>query len=263
MTMKKLWIGGLLVFVILLSACSGKKEEKTMYLNLPKEEITEFELVPFPAYHKNGAKTSDKKVIDEIIDRLNQIEFRYRGTEEKEEMLGYELNCTFTITLRDRSQQHYLIDNNEMRMPDGGWWEMTGDWMPDARYFADLLGIERNAKMSRINVYDKTPVKLEYVSLTEGGEGGITEDKDLLKTVLVEISTYDYYECQGYKSDYDEPEGYFEITYEDGFVRKYEVAGYYVRCEDGTWLEPINWHFQISSYLSQKLGFEYREPAAG
>ncbi len=261
--MKKLWIGGLLVFVILLSACSGKKEEKTMYLNLPKEEIVEFEMLPSPGLHKNGAKTSDKKVIDEIIDRLNQIEFRYRGTEEKEEMLGYELNCTFTITLRDGSQQHYLIDNNEMRMPDGGWWEMTGDWMPDARYFADLLGIERNAKMSRINVYDKTPVKLEYVSLTEGGEGGITEDKDLLKTVLVEISTYDYYECQGYKSDYDEPEGYFEITYEDGLVRKYEVAGYYVRCEDGAWLEPINWNFQISSYLSQKLGFEYREPAAG
>ena len=249
------------LLMIIFSGCSDQKEEKTMYLNLPKEEITAFEMLPNRLPRCNGAKTTEKKLINEIVDQLNQIEYRYRGT-EKEAMLGYGLNCEFVITFLDGSKQEYRIDGKEIQFPDGTWWETTA-WNPDANYFADLLGIKRYAERGRIWEPDKTGIKLEFVSLTPGSGSGMTEDREQIEEILEKLNMYGYYECQGYIYDYDEPEGYFAVTCEDGSVLKYEFTGYFVHCPDGKWLEGMDHSFQILHYLSQKLGFEYKEPAAG
>ncbi|MBS5843030.1 MAG: hypothetical protein KIC77_06060 [Clostridiales bacterium] len=251
----------IVVTLMIVASSCGEKEEKILRLNIPKEEVEEFELLPDADYHLNGGKTSNQETIQEIVDQLNQIEFRSRR-KEKEAVAG-GICYTFIIKYKNKEQSKYHIYNGEIWMPDGSRQEIISQDYPNASYIADLLGIKRRAEFGRIWDPDKTGVKLEYFPLTEASEYGVTEDKEQIRTILDRLNMYSCLECQNYKSDYDSPTGYFTVTCEDGTVLKYEISGFYVHCPDGIWLERIDRSLRITSYLSQELGFRCTDPNVG
>lgn len=243
--------------ILLLSSCSDSKQSKTMHLNIQKEKVTAFTLLPHTVPRQNGAKTTDKEILAEIVDRFNQIEYRYR-VKEQEPMLG-GVAYGFVITWDNGTQLEYHICNGDIQLPDGTWWEIISTDYPNDVYLADLLGIERSPRTARIWDPDKTPVKLEYRSFTEPAETGKTEDPEQIRDFLHYLHMSSYCESQGYQYEYDPPEGYFTITCDDGSALQYEISGHYIHCPDGIWLEQLSPCFRILPYLSQEIGLQDTE----
>ncbi len=240
----------ILIFFLLLFPAGCSPEEYR--LDIPAEGAVKVEILPSEAPPLNGIATTDPEMIAEIIDRLNRYtfhEYEIKGTlcgVSQDVRISYEDGSTFTFT--DASNFIYLSDGTLLKVDTG--------IVNLSDYFKEKLDYQLYPERTRLRIPEKGIQKITYEpAYLPAGYRGETADPEKIESMIRALNMEDYYICDTYRTEFEDPYGDLVISYEDGAVIRYGDVKSFIREADGTWLERCDGN-PLNKILYEYLGID-------